>query len=492
MKVAITETGIELRPDHHRVVARLFVPGREDVGPGDSRAGAVLDRIMQLSDDEVDAAMTDIDARFATRHRDLHGTFRAHADELSSRMPTGASLSEPRRLLIGATFTHEFAVEGAALCNPSVVLLPDDDTVAGRGGSHPFVMSVRGIGEGHRSSIGFRTGTIGDDGTVVMDAPGRFPVVNEATPGLHRRSVFHMHLEELGDDNENAAFALDPLDDVFSDDDLFERTLELRSERSTRRNTTRTVEHLTALARSSYRVEFDPTTKISERVLWPHSPAESHGMEDARFVRFTDDDGSSTYYGTYTAFDGTHISQHLLQTDDFRSFDVSPTAGDAAKGKGLALFPRKVAGKYVALSRSDRESNSVAISDDLRCWPTSEVIQVPEQTWDLMQLGNCGSPIETAAGWLVLTHGVGAMRTYALGAMLLQLDDPTTVLATCPAPIMTPDEHRRDGYVPNVLYTCGAVAVGDTLVLPYGIGDQMIGVATLSIESLLASMTPAG
>ncbi len=486
MTLTVNETGIELRPDHHRVVARLFVPGREDVGPGDSRAGAVLDRILALDEAEVEAALLDIDQRFNRRHRDLHGTFRHHADLLASHMTLSGPLTEARHLLIGATFTHEFSIEGAALCNPSIVLLPDvlDD------GARRFVMSVRGIGEGHRSSIGFRTGAIAGDGTVTMDVPGPFPTIAVPSPGLNRRSVFHLHLEELGDDNENASFALDSLGEYFSDEELFERTTELSAEHSTRRNTGRTVEHLDDLARSSYVVSYGPESKVSERVLWPHSPAEAQGMEDARFVQFTDDDGATTYYATYTAFDGKNISQHVVQTDDFATFDVSPTAGAAAKGKGLALFPRKVGGRYAALSRSDRESNSIAFSDDLRCWPTSTQIQAPERTWDLMQLGNCGSPIETSAGWLVLTHGVGAMRTYALGAMLLDLEDPTIVIAACEGPIMTPDERRRDGYVPNVLYTCGGVSVGDTLVLPYGIGDQTIGVATLSIEELIASMTP--
>jgi predicted GH43/DUF377 family glycosyl hydrolase len=487
MSVAITETGIELRPDHHRVVARLFVPGREDVGPGDSRARAVLERILQLEESDVEAALLDVDQRFTHRHRDLHAIFLHHADQLGSHMTLDAPLTRARRLLVGATFTHEYSVEGAALCNPSIVLLPEELA----DGARRFVMSVRGIGEGHRSSIGFRTGVIGGDGNVVLDAPGRFPTIAEPRGGLNHRTVFHLHLEELGEDNESAAFALDPLGDSFTDDELFDRTLDLIGERSTRRNIDRTIEHMAYLARSSYSLTFDPATKISERVLWPTSPAESKGMEDARFVQFTDDDLSTTYYATYTAFDGTTIRQHLLQTDDFATFEVSPTAGAAAKGKGLALFPRRIGGRYVALSRSDRESNSVAFSDDLRCWPTSTQIQVPEHTWDLMQLGNCGSPIETSAGWLVLTHGVGAMRTYALGAILLDLDDPTVVIAAASGPIMTPDDRRRDGYVPNVLYTCGAVSVGDTLVLPYGIGDQTIGVATLSIDELLASMSPA-
>jgi predicted GH43/DUF377 family glycosyl hydrolase len=487
MKLDICDTGIELRPDHHRVVTRLFVAGMEDVGPGDSRATAVLQRILVLSEDEVAAAMDDIDARFSSRHRALHDVFRRHAEQLESHMTAGEGISELRRLLIGAMFTHEFSVEGAALCNPSMVLLPDDGLTAGR----RFVMSVRGIGEGHRSSIGFRTGIVGADGVVTIDPPGRFPVIGDVGPGVHRRSVFHLHLGDLHDDNGNAAFTLDSLGEEFTDDELRERKEALKTEHTTRRNTGATITRLDVIARSSYRLTFDPTTKVSERLLWPHAPAESHGMEDARFVRFVDDDGTATFYATYTAFDGINISQHMLQTDDFITFDVSPTAGAAAQGKGLALFPRKVGGRYVALSRSDRESNSIAFSDDLRCWPTSQQFQVPEQTWDMLQLGNCGSPIETSSGWLVITHGVGAMRTYALGALLLDLDDPTVVLASLDHPVMTPDNRRRDGYVPNVLYTCGGAAIGDTLVLPYGIGDQMIGVATMSIAALLASMRPA-
>jgi predicted GH43/DUF377 family glycosyl hydrolase len=367
-----------------------------------------------------------------------------------------------------------------------MVLLPDDGLTAGR----RFVMSVRGIGEGHRSSIGFRTGVVGADGVVTIDPPGRFPVIGDAGPGVHRRSVFHLHLDDLGDDNGNAAFTLDCLGEEFSDDELRARKEALKAEHTTRRNTGATIARLDAIARSSYLLTFDPTTKVSERLLWPHAPAESHGMEDARFVRFVDDDGTATFYATYTAFDGITKSQHMLQTDDFITFDVSPTAGAAAQGKGLALFPRKIGGRYVALSRSDRESNSVAFSDDLRCWPTAEQIQVPEQTWDMLQLGNCGSPIETSSGWLVITHGVGAMRTYEIGAILLDLDDPTVVIATLDHPIMTPDNRRRDGYVPNVLYTCGGAAIGDTFVLPYGIGDQMIGVATMSIAALVAGMRP--
>ena len=309
-------------------------------------------------------------------------------------MSSGEEVSDEGRLLIGAVFTHEYAIEGAALCNPSIVLLADEAGSDRR--YRRFVMSVRGIGEGHRSSIGFRTGTAGADGAVVMDAPGPYPVISEPTAGLHRRCVFHCKLDDLDDDHGNAAFVLDSLPDEFD-----------------RRAAARTIDGAPgrALHSTQHRDHRPPLGQrrplvVSGRVRSDHHdlragasgrtpPPKRTGMEDARFVHFVDDDGSSTYYATYTAFDGTLINQHLLQTDDFRCFDVSPMAGAAARGKGLALFPRKVNGRYVALTRSDRESNSVAFSDDLRCWPTSVQIQVPEQPWDMLQLGNCGSPIET-------------------------------------------------------------------------------------------------
>ncbi len=477
---------IEIAPDHARVIVRLFVPGHEDVGPGDSRAGAVLERILQLDEAEVEHALHDVDRRFQHRHRDLHGTFERHALEVSSHVHPDATVSDARRLLIGATFTHEYSIEGAALCNPSVVTLPGLDADGGT----RFVMSVRGIGEGHRSSIGFRTGRLTADGKVTLDTAGPHPASAPASPGVHHRSVFHMHLHQLGDDHENAAFVLDALDPVFTTEALHVRMAALQDERATRRNTVRTADHLGRLARSSYRLSFDPSSAVSERVLWPQTPVESHGMEDARFVRFVDDDGSETYYATYTAFDGTHIAQHLLRTEDFREFDVSPMAGPAARGKGLALFPRRIGGRFVALTRSDRESNEVAFSDDIRCWQESTLVQTPTRSWEVMQLGNCGSPIETERGWLVLTHGVGAMRTYSLGAILLDLDDPTVVLASSAEPVVTADRRHRDGYVPNVVYTCGATAVGDTLLLPYGCGDQTITFTTRSLSALLDGLVP--
>ncbi len=480
----ITDTGLTMHPDHTRVVTRLFVAGREDVGPDESRATPVLLRVLELEEHEVDAAMRDLEERFGARHRALHETFREHAEMVIDRVEGAAdNMSDARLMLLGAAFTHEYAIEGAALCNPSGVLFP-----GGGDGYAPFIISVRGIGEGHRSSIGFRTGTVTTGGAITLDAPAPFPVIALAQPTLHHCSVFHAKLAELDDDRGNAAFVLDPLAARFDDVQLTERIDALSAHIETRGNTAVTISNLHHVASSSYRVEFPSTASISERVLWPQSPAEHHGMEDARFVRFTDDDGKVTYYATYTAFDGVNIAQHLLETHDFRSFEMSPMAGAAARGKGLALFPRKVHGRFVALSRSDRENNAIAFSDDMRCWQTSEQIQTPTRPWELLQLGNCGSPIETEAGWLVLTHGVGAMRTYTLGVLLLDLNEPQRVIASSDLPIISPPEDHRDGYVPNVVYSCGAFAHGDVLVLPYGVADQSIAVATLSIRELLASL----
>ena len=426
MSTHLHDSGQDLRPDPTRCVTRYFPAGVAGDAVKKTRGGPVVDRILGLPEAVVVAELAELDARFAGRHRDLHGVFLDHAHRVHDRLEPGAVLSRARRLLLGACFTHEYATEGAALCNPSVVVHPDQSGV-GEGDSR-FVMSVRSVGEGHFSTIGFRTGLVTTAGTVTVDAPGRFPETISA----------------IGPGDESAS--------------------------------------------GSYRVSFPEHTALSERVLWPAAPAEGRGMEDARFVRFVDDDGDVDYYATYTAYDGYHAAQHLLHTTDFTTFTAQPLGGRAATGKGLALFPRKIRGRYAALSRADGETNSIAFTDDLAAWPDSTVIQTPELIWELIQLGNCGSPIETEHGWLVLTHGVRPMRTYALGALLLDLDDPRRVLARTTEPILTPGREPQDGYTPHVVYSCGAFAHGDHLVLPYGRADQTISLATLSISELVTSM----
>jgi predicted GH43/DUF377 family glycosyl hydrolase len=479
---------LRLEPDLARVVTRLFVAGQEVVGGSDSRASSVVARLLALSEDDVQAQVDELLVRFGGRHTDLVSTFSHHADRIANRIPPEAELSEERWLLLGATFTHEYAVEGASLCNPSIVAHPDQEG-APLGGLR-VVLSVRGIGEGHLSTIGFRTGTVTYEGLLEIDAPGPHPVLGTVDPGVLDREAFHGHLRARGADGESAAFVLDQLGPTFTAEELDVRLGLLADQRDTRRNARSIADALRSIAAGTYTAHFPVDTALSERVLWPAIAAEARGMEDARFVRFVDADGSATYLATYTAFNGTDVSQHLLRTDDFLRFESSSVSGPAALGKGLALFPRQIDGRYAALSRHDRERNSVALSESLDHWGRSVPVQVPRWGWELLQLGNCGSPIETDDGWLVLTHGVGPMRTYSIGALLLDLEDPTLVLSATTEPLLSPEPDEQDGYVPNVVYTCGALLHGDALVIPYAIGDRSISVATVSCAELLGSMTP--
>ena len=482
-----TRSPQRIAADPSRVIARLFVPGQEGFEHQESRAGAVLARILALEEEEVRSSLDDIVIRFNGRHRDLAGTFRRHARELADRLDPGRELSEARKLLLGATFTSEYAIEAAALCNPSVVAHPDQaGTVAG---SLRFVMSVRGIGEGHRSSIGFRTGVVDRAGGITIDAPGPFATIGTAEPALLDAAVLRSELARLDGAGEAADYVLDRLGQSFTRAALNQQLAELQTHLSTRGHAAETISSFHSIAERTYTIEFSDRTTLSERVLSPSMRAERAGMEDARFVRFIDDDGSKTFYATYTAYSGSHISQQLLETTDFQSFTSAPIVGSAAANKGLALFPRRIGGRYAAMSRSDRETNSVAYSDHLYVWSGASACQSPTRVWELLQLGNCGSPIETDAGWLVLTHGVGPMRTYSIGAILLDLDDPTRIIGQLAEPLLSPAADERDGYVPNVVYSCGALVHADTLVLPYGISDAAIGIATVPLPQLLAALS---
>jgi predicted GH43/DUF377 family glycosyl hydrolase len=464
----------------------MFVPGHEGFDQQDSRTGAVLARILALDETEAQTAFDDVVARFDGRHRDLLGTFGRHASEIADRLDPARTLTDTRRLLLGATFTNEYAIEGAAVCNPSIVAHPDQTGVPP--GSLRFVMSFRAIGEGHRSSIGFRTGTVDATGRPAIDP--RSPLASTGTvfPVALEAATFRSELHRLGSDGDDTDFVLDPLGHRFATAELEVRLARVHANLATRRRGEETIAHVRAIAERAYGVEFPADSSLSERVLWPSMRAEGAGMEDARFVRFTQDDGTVRYYATYTAYDGSAITQQLLETADFVSFTVAPIVGAAAANKGLALFPRRIAGRYAALSRCDRETNTVAFSDDLHAWDRSVPCQAPTRAWEVLQLGNCGPPIETEAGWLALTHGVGPMRTYSIGALLLDLDDPSRIIGQLGQPLLSPAADERDGYVPNVVYSCGALVHAGTLVLPYGIGDAAIGFATVPMSELLATL----
>lgn len=470
--------------DPGRVVTRLFVPGQEGFEAQESRAGAVLARLLALTDDEVTASLHDVMTRFDHRHRDLRGTFARHADELADRLDPGRRVTEARMLLLGATFTNEYAIEGAALCNPSMVAHPDQSGTDA--GSLRFVMSVRGIGEGHRSTIGFRTGVVDSAGRATIDEPARYAGTGYIKAALLDRAAFLAEVHELG--REAAEYVFSSLGEYFTRWDLEERLESLRDHLSTRGHGDETIAMIRRIADRFYTAGFDAQTCISERVLWPAMEAEQAGMEDARFLRFVDDDGSIRYHATYTAYSGSAISQQLLTTEDFQTFTSGPLVGRAAANKGLGLFPRRIGGRFAAMSRSDRETNTIAFSDDLAVWTTALPCQQPVEVWETLQLGNCGPPIETEAGWLVLTHGVGPMRTYALGAILLDIDDPTRVIGRLQRPLLAPAAGDQDGYVPNVVYSCGALVHADTLVIPFGICDSAIGIASVPLPELLAGL----
>ncbi|HSL60086.1 MAG TPA: glycoside hydrolase family 130 protein [Acidimicrobiales bacterium] len=476
---------LRLQADPTRVIAKLFVPGHPEPRSGRQVTGAVS-HVLALDEGQVGDGLAELRARFGDRHRDLTTTFGHHADRIVSRLPEGTVLTAERRMLLGATFTHEYSIEAAALCNPSFVAAPRQTGAAA--GSLDLVLSTRGIGEGHRSSIGFRSASVDEHGHVDVDPTGPFASTGTVSSGTLHADTFRRMARRLSDDVDATTWVLDALGAEFSRVELDRRLAELEDQDDTRTGVAQTVRRLRTLAERVYRVDFDPTSPIAERVLYPVTRAEVGGVEDARFVRF-EDDGRVVYYATYTAYDGHDIVQQLLETSDFCTFEASPLQGSAARNKGLALFPRRIDGRFAALSRHDGTSNAVAFTDDIRHWPTATPLVGRTRLWSSIQVGNCGPPIETEAGWLVLTHGVGPMRTYSIGACLLDLDDPARMIGELAEPLLSPGPDEQDGYVPNVVYSCGAVRHGPNLVIPYGIGDAAIGFATASVDAVLGAMT---
>ena len=473
-----------LTPDPRRVIVKLFVPG-EDAALARTRASAMIERIALLDADQTSQLLNDTLKRFGDRHHHLESTFRHHYDLVHYRVAPASDLSATARLLVGAYFSHEYAVEAAAVCNPSMVPHPDQsglDTDQLR-----VAVSLRQIGEGHLSSIGFATAVIGPgDRLSVADRSGPM-VTGHRASARHRRDLLAAGLAEDGWDNEVSATVLGSLPERF-DDNEFERALaRLPTDLLTRTTSQRTLEQLRRTASASYALTFPSDVPLHQRILWPATPAESNGMEDARFVRFTSDDGESVYHATYTAYDGRHIAARLLSSDDLTHFQVAPMRGPGVRNKGVALFPRTVGGRHLALCRSDGETIGLTALDGAS-WQPPVPVHAPRQGWELIQVGNCGSPIETAAGWLVLTHGVGPMRRYAIGALLLDLHQPERVIAELPGTLLAPSETERNGYVPNIIYSCGGLVHAGILWFPYGASDTRVEFATIALAALIEAM----
>ena len=467
-----------LNVESSRVITRPHIPG------GRARIKSLVKRVLKLGEDDVHHLLEDVFHEFSNRHRNFREVLESNFERISEYLPKDITLTAEQRQLLGAYFTSEYSVEAAALFNPSVVPHPDQEGV--EKGSLRFVMSFRATGEGHVSSIEFRSGIVDENHDIYFDPVSQYVATPELhTDPIYQRLHFQRKLEELGARDQVMNYLLDGLGETFTIEELELQIKDLQSTKFRRADKQHAVDTALWLARSNYEVIFSPDQPISERVIFPVSANESAGIEDARFVRFVDDDGSITYYATYTAYNGFEILPQLLETNDFLTFRMHTLSGKAALNKGMALFPRKINSQFAMLSRQDGVNNYIMFSDSLRFWEHAKLLQEPVHPLEFVQVGNCGSPVETSEGWLALFHGVGPMRKYSIWAELLDIDDPSKVIGRLDEPILSPDEHERDGYVPNVVYTCGSMIHGDTLVVPYGIADQRCRVATVSIPELL-------
>jgi len=484
--VAVTRKNLDFLPDARRVITKPFIPGDDVSVAGRSRVRGILGRILDLPEAVVVSTLQETRKRFSGRHSDLERVFDQNFATVAHHVEHPNTLSLERRQLIGAYFTSEYAVDAAALSNPSLVPAPDQTGVAA--GACRFVMSLRAIGEGHVSSIQFRSGILDADGEIALDPPGQYLTTAARMAPLFDKPTFRAKLTEIHSFTPTTAAVLDGIPDHFTLLDLESAMRRIERASDQDQATLKATRTMHWLASSNYQSSFDPASSLSERVLFPAGPTESHGMEDARFVRFVGDDGAITYYASYSAYDGYQVLPQLIETTDFLHFRVATLNGPCAINKGIALFPRKLDGRFVALARLDNENNHLIRSDSVHFWFERETLQSPESPWELVQLGNCGSPLETEAGWLVITHGVGPLRQYVLGAILLDTHDPSRIRGRLREPLLAPAPDERDGYTPNVVYSCGSMIVGDRLVLPYGFSDVGARIATVRVSDLLTEL----
>ena len=475
----VKRTGIILKPDPTRILFRPFGPIKEE------RIVKIIARIMALTDEDVRHKIKMVTEEFGNHHPRCYQFFLNRFEQVRSYLLTDIPLNDERKLLIGAYFSSEYALESAALFNPSIVWHPDQDNVPE--GSRRFVLSLRATGEGHISSLTFRTGIIDEKHKISIDEASRFVTVPDVVPStFYEKALFEKKIFELDLANEFSSRVIAGLEDSFTLSDLIENTnFALRQSLGQKVANKSTADGMLSLAKSNYEVQFAPDLNLSERIIFPNTPAELNGIEDARFVQFCGEDGDTIYYATYTAFDGKVVLPQLLETRDFLHFKISTLNGPEVSNKGMALFPRKIDGLYAMLSRQDNENLYIMFSEHLHFWYSKEIVIKPTFPWEYVQLGNCGSPIETEAGWLVLTHGVGPMRKYNIGVILLDLHDPTKVIGRLKEPLLSPDGNERVGYVPNVVYSCGSQVHGRVLIIPYAMADYASSFAIVELNDLL-------
>lgn len=411
----------KFKPDSKRVIIQPHIPKDEE------RIKRLIKRVLSMPEENVEQVLNRVVADFAARHKNIEQAFDANYDKIKKYIPENTAITNSKKQLLGAYFSMEYSLQSAAFCNPSIVPHPDQSGV--ETGCMRFIMSFRSVGEGHISSIEFRSGCVDGDCQFIFD---------EVSPYAQKAEVKCNYVDGK----------------IFCE----------------------------------YGLEFQAQQDLSERIIFPVSKNESNGIEDARFVRFVDDDGSVTYYATYTAYDGSNIYPQLIETKDFVSFKMSPLTGKYSQNKGMALFPRKINGKYAMVSRVDGENLFIMESDNIYNWDSAKLLKAPESAWEFVQIGNCGSPIETEYGWVLLTHGVGPMRQYCIGITLLDIEDPSKIVNNMTEPLIIPDDEEREGYVPNVVYTCGAIVHNGNLIIPYAMSDTCTGIATLSVRDLFSSI----
>lgn len=469
-------------PDSKRVIARFFYNGEE-------RAKEILNHISQFNEQEVYDLIAPMLQEFSKRHRNITRILEKHADKLINELPAEAQnikeTSRFRKLLIGAYFTHEYSIESAAFFNPSIVDDPDQsDLVAGE---RRIIISFRAVGEGHISSIVFRRALLKKNNDIEVLPAGRY--VDEAEivkNNVYKKELFLEKAEDTRISKKTLKLAKEHLPERFDYSKLKTLVEKLLAETTDKAGID--LQKLLWLADSYHEIIFSLDTDLSDRIIYPITEYERKGIEDARFVKFVDDEGVSKYYATYTAYDGKTIMPKLLETSDFYDFKVRPIYGSGAKNKNLALFPRKINGKFVMMSRIDGWNNYIMYSDKMNIWTNPILLQSPKYAWEFVQIGNCGSPIETEHGWLVVTHGVGAMRRYCLGVSLLDLDDPSIEIGRLKEPLLIANTDEREGYVPNVVYSCGSIINNGELIIPYGLSDYSSSFMTVSLEELLGKL----
>jgi len=467
--------------DDSRVITRPFIIG--DTG----RIERIIQRVLALSETEVHTLLEEVFGNFKQRHRDIGTTFLRHYEMVAKHVLRPSKLSNERRLLLGSYFTMEYSIESAALFNPSMVPMPpemqtDPDKVR-------FIMSLRATGEGHISSIVFRTGTIDNDAHIHFDPASKFASrMKVVQDQQYDKKLFFLKLIEMGAYSDTARVIMDELNPHFTYAQLSRTLDEIRQRPNRPHPFSETAENMLWLAKSNYHLDLPEGCDPSEVVIFPTSENESKGIEDVRLTLFTDDDGSTRYYGTYTAYNGYRILPQLLETSNFDKISIHTLNGKYVQNKGMALFPRKINGLYHMVSRLDGENMFIMKSDNIFFWNECEKFCTPQFHWEFVQVGNCGAPIEVDEGWILLTHGVGPMRQYCIGAMLLDKENPRDVIGQLAEPLLMPNEEERDGYVPNVVYSCGAMLHAGQLIIPYAMSDSATKFATVPVDDLVALM----